>query len=256
MTRLIVYNIEYCEGIRGHWYEYLKLWRNFRAPKQIDSQIVSSLRDLTPDFLALVEVDTGSFRARKHNEVNFFRDSLDMFSCAQEIKYPNKSWLKLFRKVPILKFQANAIMGDRELHDIKTHYFSCGTKRVIIETTIYLPQKTTFLLVHLALGQKTRAKQLKELINLVNSFKGPLILMGDFNTFKGLIEIEELLSKTNLVVPTKNSSDPTLTQPAFKPSRVLDYILTSPQINVNNYEVLNFEYSDHRPLLIDFEVES
>ena len=47
----------------------------------------------------------------------------------------------------------------------------------------------------------------------------------------------------------------TLTQPTFHPSRRLDYVLTSKSIKVKSYEVLNFHFSDHLPLLVDFKVK-
>ena len=46
-----------------------------------------------------------------------------------------------------------------------------------------------------------------------------------------------------------------LTEPAWHPSRRLDYILTSPQINVKKYSILNFHFSDHLPLMIEFDVK-
>jgi len=45
----------------------------------------------------------------------------------------------------------------------------------------------------------------------------------------------------------------TLTQPTFHPRRRLDYVLTSKSIKVKDYEVLNFHFSDHLPLLVDFK---
>ena len=65
MTRLIVYNIEYCEGMTGLWHDYLKFWKIFFPPKDLDRRIVEHIKKLKPDVLALVEVDTGSFRSKK-----------------------------------------------------------------------------------------------------------------------------------------------------------------------------------------------
>ena len=92
MVRLIVYNIEYCEGMTGHWWGYLKFWRIFFPPPKLDEKIVDHLKKLKPDILALVEVDTGSFRAKK-DEVKFFERQLKMKSIAEHIKYPFKGWI-------------------------------------------------------------------------------------------------------------------------------------------------------------------
>ncbi len=255
MARLILYNIEYCEGISGHWWEYFKFWKIFFPPKNLDERIVHELKRLNPDILALVEVDTGSFRAKK-DEVVFFEEGLGMKDFVEIIKYPLQGWLRLFHHVPILKKQGNAIIAKQSLTDIRYHIFHEGTKRVIIETTVELPKKVTLLLAHLSLRKKARAKQIKELANIVNNVKNPCIVMGDFNTFRGEQEIEYLLNNTHLQHRFHMSPQSrTLTQPACHPKRRLDYVLTSSKIKVKRYEVLNFHFSDHLPLLVDFDVE-
>ena len=254
MTRLIVYNIEYCEGMTGLWYDYLKFWKIFFPPKGLDREIVDQLKKLKPDILALVEVDTGSFRSKK-DEVVFFEKNLGMKYFVEKIKYPFESWLKLFHYTPILNKQANAIIAKEKLSKVKYHVFHEGTKRVIIEATIHVPKKVTLLLAHLALGKRTRAKQINELTKIVNNIKNSVILMGDFNTFNGEEEIRKLLKETHLHHKFEmDKKSQTLTQPTFHPSRRLDYVLTSKGIKVKNYEVLNFHFSDHLPLMVDFKV--
>jgi endonuclease/exonuclease/phosphatase family metal-dependent hydrolase len=45
------------------------------------------------------------------------------------------------------------------------------------------------------------------------------------------------------------------TCPTYHPKYCLDYVLTSKEIKVKNYEVLKFQFSDHLPVLVDFEVK-
>ena len=271
MVKLICYNIEYCEGMEGLWYQYLEFWKIFFPPKALDQQIVAALKRLKPDILTLIEVDTGSLRSRGKDEVRFIERGLEMNSFVEKVKYPLQGWLKLFHHVPILNKQANAILSKFKISNVKYHVFHEGTKRMVIEGTISIyqkegtinihrknniPQKITLLAAHLALGGKTRAQQIQELIKIVNAIKNPVILMGDFNTFHGEEEIKELLQKTHL--KDKNNLDKNslpLTEPAWHPTRRLDYILTSPQIKVKKYSVLNFRFSDHLPIMIDFKVK-
>lgn len=254
MVKLIVYNIEYCEGIEGIWYQYLEFWKIFFPPKHLDQQLITSLKRLKPDILSLVEVDTGSFRSRGRDEVRFIEQGLHMQNFVEKIKYPLQGWLKLFHYAPILNKQANAIISKYKLKNIKYHVFHEGTKRVVIEATVNCPKPVTLLTAHLALSKKTRAQQIQELIKIVNSIKNPVILMGDFNTFNGEIEMKELLKKTHLKdkIGLDKASLP-LTEPAWHPSRRLDYILTSSKIKVKKYSVLNFHFSDHLPLMVNFE---
>ena len=254
MVKLVCYNIEYCEGIEGKWYQYLQFWKIFLPPKNLDQKIVNELNKIKPDILALVEVDTGSFRAKK-DEVIFFEKKLGMKSFVEKIKYPFKSWMKLFHYVPILRKQANAIISKFNLDNVKYHLFHEGTKRVIIEASLKCPKKITLLVAHLALGKKTRDAQIKELIKIVNKIKNPVILMGDFNTFAGEEEIKILLEKTHLQHHKELETGNGFTQPTFKPTRRLDYVLTSQKIKVNKYQVLNYQFSDHKPLLVEFIVK-
>ncbi|MBU0457035.1 MAG: endonuclease/exonuclease/phosphatase family protein [Nanoarchaeota archaeon] len=254
MVKLISYNIEYCEGMEGIWYQYLKFWKIFFPPKNLDEKIVKALKRLKPDILALIEVDTGSLRARGKDEVRFLEEKLKFKSFVEKVKYPIKGWLKLFHHLPILNKQANAIISKFPFTKVKYHVFHEGTKRMVIEAIVKCPKPITLLVAHLALGGKTRAKQIKELIEIVNGIKNPVILMGDFNTFHGEIEIKELMKKTHLKdrISLDKESLP-FTEPAWHPTRRLDYILTSPKLKVNKYSILNFHFSDHLPLMIDFK---
>ncbi len=255
MVKLVCYNIEYCEGMEGLWYQYLEFWKIFFPPKELDQKIVDALKKIKPDILALVEVDIGSFRAKK-DEVVFFEKKLGMKSFVEKIKYPLQGWLKLFHYVPILNKQANAIIAKFKMSKIKYHLFHEGTKRVVIETTIHCPTKVTLLLAHLALGRKTRANQIEELIKIVNSIKNPVILMGDFNTFKGELEIKKLLKETHLKDMIKlHKQSIGLTQPTWHPMKRLDYVLVSSKIKVNRYDILNYPFSDHLPLFVDFALK-
>ena len=106
-------------------------------------------------------------------------------------------------------------------------------------------------LVHLALGGKTRQKQIVQLYSLVKDCKKPVIVAGDFNVFWGEEEIEMFLQASNL----RNINirkDPTF--PSWNPKRELDFILCSKDIKVKSYEVIQTQLSDHLPILVDFEI--
>ena len=255
MVRLITYNIEYCEGLVGRWFDYLKFWKTFFPPKKLDQRIVKALKEIKPDILALIEVDTGSLRSRGKDEVKFLEEKLHLHDFVEKIKYPLTGWLKLFHHVPILDKQANALVSRYKITHIKYHVFHEGTKRMVIEATIHCPTPITLLVAHLALGKRARKKQIGELVGIVNAIKNPVILMGDFNTFHGEAEIRKLLQQTHLKDKIGlDKKDLHFTEPAWHPTKRLDYILTSSKIKVSKYSVLPFHFSDHLPLMIEFEV--
>jgi len=254
MVKLICYNIEYCEGILGKWWQYLEFWKIFFPPRKLNQRLIKALRKFNPDILALVEVDVGSLRNHFQDEVKFLEKELGFNDFVEKIKYPLKSWVKMFHHLPILDKQANAIISKFKFEKVKYHVFHEGTKRMVIEATVNCPQKVTLLLAHLALGKKARAKQIKELTKIVNNIENLVILMGDFNTFNGEDEIKTLLKKTHLKDRTKLENESViLTEPAWHPSKRLDYVLTSPQIKIKKYTVLKFHYSDHLPLYVEFD---
>jgi endonuclease/exonuclease/phosphatase family metal-dependent hydrolase len=254
MVRLVTYNIEYCEGIEGIWYQYLKFWKIFFPPKNLNKKIVKALKKVNPDILALIEVDIGSLRNRWKDEVEYLEHKLNLNDFVEKIKYPFKGWLRLFHHIPILGKQANAIISRFKFKKIKYHLFHEGTKRLVIEATVHCPKPVTLLVAHLSLGKTARRKQIAELIHIVNKIKNPVILMGDFNTFNGTEELRTLMKKTHLKdkVALDKKSKP-FTVPAWHPTKRLDYILTSPLLKIKKYMVLPFHFSDHLPLMIDFE---
>jgi len=255
MVTLITYNIEYCEGLVGRWFDYLKFWKTFFPPKKLDQRIVKALKEIKPDILALIEVDIGSLRTRGKDEVRFLEEKLKLHDFIEKVKYPLKGWLRLFHHIPILDKQANALISKYKMEQVRYHVFHEGTKRMVIEATVHCPLPITLLVAHLALGKRARHRQIEELMTIVNSIKNPVILMGDFNTFHGETEIKRLLQKTHLKDKISlDKKDLPFTEPAWHPTRRLDYILTSPRIKVRKYSVLPFHFSDHLPLMIEFEV--
>ena len=256
MTRLIVYNLEYCKGNTGLWWQYLEVWKDFFLPRNLDQRIIDHIKKLKPDIVALVEIDTGSFRSKRGDEPLFFENKLGMKSCAEEYIYGAEGPGRLLKYVPILKNHGNAIVSKKKFSEVTHYLLHEGEKRAVIEATIKLKKKVTLLLAHLSLGEKERSKQIEELIKIVNSIKNPVILMGDFNTFNGEEEIQKLLDKTHLHHKFEmDKKSETYTFPSYHPKRRLDYVLTSKGIKVKSYEVLNFHFSDHLPLLVDFEVK-
>ncbi|MBW2981846.1 endonuclease/exonuclease/phosphatase family protein [Candidatus Woesearchaeota archaeon] len=253
MVRLIVYNIEYCEGMTGKWYDYLKFWRMLSSPPDVEEKLIGWLKKKNPDILALIEVDRGSLRSRFEDIPQFIEHKLGFTSMVDFVKYPFVSFLRVFHFLPVLREQSNALLSKYPLFEVKHHLLHEGTKRVIIEASVKCPRKLTLFVAHLALGTKTRKKQLEELAELIRKKKNPVILMGDFNVFHGRQELDYLIKKTHLNDTYElDYTRIKFTEPAYHPTRRLDYILVSNEIKVKDYEILKAEFSDHLPVLLDF----
>ncbi|MFH1770559.1 MAG: endonuclease/exonuclease/phosphatase family protein [archaeon] len=258
--RLVTYNVEYCAGINRTW-KYLEVQKYFKLVKKTLMKIVDYLKDVNPDILALIEIDAGTVTFRKKSGVEMFSDELGMNYFAAKTKYPKKSVYKVLNHVPVFRKHANAILSKYPLFDIRYYFLSKGMKRLVIQSKLKFAVEgkviDLFLFaVHLSLRKKTRQIQLKELGQLINACDGEKMVFGDFNNFAGYKEFSEFLGETNMVNAIKASKEPHITTfPSWKPRRHLDHVLVTKGIKVNDYRVLDAKFSDHLPVLVDFELE-
>ncbi|MFH1607880.1 MAG: endonuclease/exonuclease/phosphatase family protein [archaeon] len=254
MVRLILYNVEYLSGCKGRIWEYLLFWKRFFHPRKVEEKVCNEISKFKPGIVALVEVDKKSFIFGR-NYLETFKQKLGMGFGVEKRKYHFVGLFKILKYIPLFKNNANAIFSKRKIYEPEFFYFSDGFKRAVMKVSINVPEKVSFILLHLSLGEEARKKQFNELVKIIKEIKGPLIVMGDFNTYKGEEEVEILLKKTGLKHKFKLSSTKrTFTFPTYNPHRRLDYILTSPEIKVKKYDILKFDFSDHLPVLVDFSV--
>jgi len=245
--RILLYNIEYENGIRGR-YEYLKLWRYFQSPKYQDEKIARFIANEDPDVVALLEVDLGSVRTRFKDKSLFYKKYFGFNGCAAAPKYPDKNWPRILRKMPFFRKQGNALLARNNPKAIRFHWLSEGAKRLLIEAEL---DNVTLFLAHLSLRRKTREKQMLEIGNIVSYAEKPVVLMGDFNTFRGEKELDDMLRASGLhkTYRVKYNS-----YPAVNPKKQFDYIFVSKGIKVNSFRTLNWQFSDHLPLMMDFTI--
>ncbi len=244
--RLLVYNIAYGTGCPGGL--ATRLWtvhRYLRTSQSHLDRIIEFIDGSAADIVALVEVDTGSFRTDYVNQVEKVARHLSKYHTC-DVKYGVDS---IGRKIPILQSQGNAVLTRRKTPKKRFHFFPFGFKRLIIELDV---EGIRFFLVHLALQRGVRQKQL-DFLSRIAEGEGPLIIAGDFNTFSGPKEIAQFQRRLGLVNP---NLDGLCTYPSWNPKKQLDMILCSKDIKVLNFEVPEVKYSDHLPILLDFHVES
>jgi endonuclease/exonuclease/phosphatase family metal-dependent hydrolase len=242
--RLVVYNIRYGAGVSTTFHLPLPFAGYMRRTSRNLRQITEFIKALNPDIVGLIEVDSGSFRSNRQNQAATIADALDHFHI-YESKYETGSPLQ---KLPLFNKQANAFLTSNKVHAQRFHYFSKGVKRLVIELEI---EQLTIFLVHLSLKYRHRQYQLNDLYALVKDVQRPVIVAGDFNPFWGDREISLFLAATGL----KNANERGLaSHPSWQPRRQLDFILYSPGITVSRFEVPRVTFSDHLPLVCDFEI--
>jgi len=99
------------------------------------------------------------------------------------------------------------------------------------------------IIAHLSLGPAARARQLAFLAELIGHHPHA-VLMGDLNTPAQGKELDLLYARTSLVRPDHAPA----TFPSWRPTRAIDHILVSRDIEVEKRWALPHPVSDHLPI--------
>lgn len=243
--RFLLYNIRYGGGIGRRFHLPFPYSGYLKSTGRNLKRIADFIKSEKPDIVGLVEVDSGSFRSGRKNQAKEIAEMLGHYHVYQS-KYGVKSFLQ---KIPILNKQGNAFLTSRKVKAEKFHYFKKGVKRLIIELEL---EEVKIFLVHLSLKFKHRQLQLHFLESLVKKEKKPVIITGDFNVFRGDKELRLFLESTGLKSADIKKRP---SHPSRLPKRQLDYIFHSSEIHITSFEIPKVKFSDHMPLVCDFEVK-
>ncbi len=242
--RFLLYNIRYAAGIGKQFHLPVPYSGYFKRTNGNLKNIVDFIKSVKPDIIGLIEVDSGSFRSQKNNQAEGIAWELQLDHIYKS-KYPAKS---VAQKLPLLSKQGNAILTNQEIIDQHFHYFRHGVKRLVIELEL---TDLSIFLVHLSIKFRHRHYQLRDLYNMVKDVRKPFILAGDFNVLWGNRELQLFLAATGL----KNAnSQGKPSHPSRAPRRQLDYIFHSPGIHITGFEIPKVKFSDHTPLVCEFDI--
>jgi endonuclease/exonuclease/phosphatase family metal-dependent hydrolase len=242
--RLLLYNIRYAVGGGARMHMPLPGAGYVLGNQSVLPDITQFIKSVDPDIVGLIEVDTGSIRSRMVNQAEKIATDLGMNS-SYETKYGENSLNKI---LPIVRKQGNAFMAAARVHGETFHYFDTGIKRLIIELEM---KEFAVFLVHLSLKYRHRHLQLRHLHDLILETEKPVIVAGDFNTFWGENEIYLFMRAAGLKSANSNGIP---TYPSRSPRKELDFILYQDGIDVTKFDVPLVRFSDHLPLVCDFEI--
>ena len=244
--RLLLYNIRYATGTGAGFHLPLPGAGYLRNTSRNLEHIIRFIQSQAPDIVGLVEVDMGSMRSSAVNQAEAVARAI-----GHAPHFQNKYGLKsLNRRLPIVSKQGNAFLTRYPDAVQRFHYFELGIKRLIME--LELDQVCLFL-VHLSLQYSHRHSQMHHLSSLVHNATKPVIVAGDFNTLRGDHELAAFMEATGLVNANSQNAP---SWPSRRPKRQLDFILHGPGIRVTRFDLPQVEFSDHLPLVCDFEVRS
>lgn len=244
--RLVLYNMRYATGTGFKFHLPIPFGGFFRKTDRNLHSLIRFFREQKADILGLVEIDSGSYRTGHRSQAETIARRLNKRPFCRA-KYNYQSW---WSRLPVLRKQANACLSEYSVIRERTHFLRKGVKRLVMELEL---ENVVIFIVHLALGRRCRAAQLKDLARLARNARKPYLIAGDFNAFAGKVELRDFMA--DLSLSSANLQDlPTF--PSRSPRWQLDFILHSPEIHVTHFEVArNVRLSDHLPLICDFVVQ-
>jgi len=242
--KFLLYNIRYATGTGVSFHLPFPGAGYLRSNRAVLTGLTQFIKQHDPDIVGLIEVDTGSVRSGRINQAQYIGDALGHYSLYQ-CKYGEMSFNHL---LPVVRKQGNAFLAAPRVDGERFHYFDSGIKRLIIELEL---EHCAIFLVHLSIKYRHRQDQLRHLHTLVKQCSKPVIVAGDFNTFWGDNEIY-LFREAAGLVSANTAGLPTY--PSRTPRRELDFILHSKEIRVTHFETPQVHFSDHLPLVCEFEI--
>ena len=234
--RLLSYNIQ--SGLTTDRYSHYRTrsWKHLvPVPSRMTNLdgIAQVLADY--DLVGLQEVDAGSLRSGFVNQIKYLADSAGF---AHVFDQSN-------RRIGRISQHGNALLSRFLLSAITEHKLpGLIPGRGVLEVQFGAGIDALHVLIlHLALGRRGRLRQIGFLAELTHDYRH-VILMGDLNSRSDSPEMAVLLENVGLLEPAPGLH----TFPSWQPDRQLDHILVSPSITVEQVEVLDCTFSDHRPL--------
>lgn len=241
--KVLSFNTGYFLDYDGTYRDYLRRpWKGVVGSKT-ERRNMESFCELVdsvdPDAALLQEVDGGSARSSFDGQQDYIREKLSNFNTAFHQKYRGR----LFPHLPMLRYMGNSLFYRKG--KVKRHRLSIGRKNLVQE--LKLDELSIFSLHLSTFGGWVRRRQLEE-IHKIAEKRDNYVLAGDLNFHKGRREIEYLEKLLGQKVHS-----PGKTFPAEEPARKLDLVTASEGLRIENLEMMDETFSDHRP--IRFEVE-
>lgn len=98
-----------------------------------------------------------------------------------------------------------------------------------------------------------RLEQSRGIVGLLSGLKGEIVLAGDFNLEPGTESIGMLEDKLRNLITEFGITD-TRTSLYKKSIRHADYVFVSKGVEANSFEVPDLPISDHRPMILEFDL--
>lgn len=239
--RLLSYNIQ--SGLSTSKYSHY-VTRSWQHVVPVPSRMINlgGIAAVAADYdiVGLQEVDTGSLRSGFVNQVKYLAERGGFQYVFDQSN----------RRIGVISQHSNAMLSRLRPSRIEEHKLPGMPGRGVLRVRFGKGADALHVFIlHLALGRRSRLRQISFLADIVSDYRN-VIVMGDLNCPSDSSEMNLLLRAGNLCQP-----EPGLyTFPSWHPTRQLDHILVSSAIQVERVAVLNYTFSDHRPIAMEVNV--
>lgn len=238
--RLLSFNIQVGISTRRFRHYLTRSWQHL-LPHSGRAANLQQIGRLLGDFdlVALQEVDGGSLRSDYVNQVEHL---------AQLGHFPY--WYQqLNRDLGPLAQHSNGVLSRLRPSLLEDHPLPGPRGRgAILLRFGEGSEALTVVVMHLALGARTRTRQLAYIRELIHGYRH-VVLMGDMNT-----HAEELLENSPLRDLGLVAPQTCATFPSWQPQRCIDHILLGPELTLERMQVLDAPISDHLPVAVDIRL--
>jgi len=238
--RLLSFNIQVGISTERYRHYLTRGWQHL-LPHNGRAGNLQKIGDLLGDYdlVALQEADGGSLRSGYINQVEHL---------AQLGAFPY--WYQqLNRNLGKLGQHSNGVLSRLKPWAIEDHPLPGPKGRgAILVRFGEGPEALVVVMMHLALGARTRTLQLAYIRELIGNYKHQ-VLMGDMNTHATDLLQNSPLRDLGLLAPQVEA-----TFPSWRPQRCLDHILLSPTLTLESVQVLAQPISDHLPVAVEIRL--
>ena len=240
--RLLSFNIQAGTSTARYHHYVTHSWRQVLPHAKRVENLDSIAHLVSPfDMVALQEVDSGSLRSGYINQSRYLANHAGMpFWCHQSN-----------RKVGTVAYAGNGFLSRYEPDSVEEHRLPGiipGRGSLLVRFGDGY-EGLDVAVVHLALGKRARALQLRFLARELDSSRH-LVVIGDFNTQVDTPHVMELCETLALKAPTRGLA----TYPSWQPQRAIDHILISETLQAGTAEVLDVTFSDHCPVALEIDL--
>lgn len=241
-VRLLSLNIQVGQHSSRYRHYITQAWRHVLPHRGAHANLerIAALT-CSYDIVALQEADAGSLRTARLNQVAHLAERGGFpywhTGVTRDLRPFAQHCLGCLSRWPLQNVRYHALPGwlpGRGALEVEVRPGHCEPLRLII--------------VHLALGRRTRTRQLKFVTALIRD-RTDTIVLGDLNCGAGELATHDGIRDSGL-----RGVHDQHTYPSWQPTRALDHILVSPTVEVIDASVLEERLSDHLPVAVEIRL--